>query len=61
VGTELNKTFSKEEIQMAKKKKKKNHAKMLTVPGHKGKCKSKPQYNLISLLLSVPNNVYTCK
>jgi hypothetical protein len=33
---ELNRTFSKEEIQMAKKKKKKTHEKMLTIPGHKG-------------------------
>jgi hypothetical protein len=31
-ATELNRTFSKEEIQMAKK----THAKMLTIPGHKG-------------------------
>jgi hypothetical protein len=30
-ATELNRTFSKEEIQMAKK-----HEKMLTIPGHKG-------------------------
>jgi hypothetical protein len=32
-ATELNRTFSKEEIQMAKK----THEKMLTVLGHKGK------------------------
>jgi hypothetical protein len=31
-ATELNRTFSKEEIQMAKK----THEKMLTIPGHKG-------------------------
>jgi hypothetical protein len=30
--TELNRTFSKEEIQMAKK----THEKILTIPGHKG-------------------------
>jgi hypothetical protein len=30
-ATELNRTFSKEEIQMTKK-----HEKMLTIPGHKG-------------------------
>jgi hypothetical protein len=30
-ATELNRTFSKEEVQMAKK-----HEKMLTIPGHKG-------------------------
>jgi hypothetical protein len=30
-ATELNRTFSKEEIQMVK-----NHEKMLTIPGHKG-------------------------
>jgi hypothetical protein len=30
--TELNRTFSKEEIQMEKKK----HEKMFTIPGHKG-------------------------
>jgi uncharacterized coiled-coil protein SlyX len=35
--TELNRTFSKEEIQMAKKKKKKKkQEKMLTILGHKG-------------------------
>jgi hypothetical protein len=33
-ATELNKTFSKEEIQMAKKRK--THEKMLTILGHKG-------------------------
>jgi hypothetical protein len=31
-ATELNRTFSKEEVQMAKK----THEKMLTIPGHKG-------------------------
>jgi hypothetical protein len=31
-ATELNRTFSKEEVQMAKKK----NEKMLTIPGHKG-------------------------
>jgi hypothetical protein len=31
-ATELNRIFSKEEIQMAKK----THEKMLTIPGHKG-------------------------
>jgi hypothetical protein len=31
-ATELNRTFSKEEIQMAKK----THEKMLTISGHKG-------------------------
>jgi hypothetical protein len=30
--TDQNRTFSKEEIQMAKK----THEKMLTIPGHKG-------------------------
>jgi hypothetical protein len=30
-SSELNRTFSKEEIQMPKK-----HEKMLTIPGHKG-------------------------
>jgi hypothetical protein len=36
---ELNRNFSKEEVQMAKKKKKKKKTtqkKMLTIPGHKG-------------------------
>jgi hypothetical protein len=38
-ATELNRTFSKEEIEMTKKEKK-----MLTISSHKGKrkCKSKP-------------------
>jgi replication-associated recombination protein RarA len=34
-ATELNRTFSKEEVQMTKKKKK-THEKMLTIAGHKG-------------------------
>jgi hypothetical protein len=34
-ATELNRTFLKEEIQMAKKEKKKRE-KMFTIPGHKG-------------------------
>jgi hypothetical protein len=33
---EMNRAFSKEEIQIAKKKKK-THEKMLTIPSHKGK------------------------
>jgi hypothetical protein len=36
MGNELNKTFSKEEVQMAKKKKKKSHEEMLIISGHKG-------------------------
>jgi hypothetical protein len=35
-ATELNRTFSKEEVQMAKQTKKKTQEKMLTIPGHKG-------------------------
>jgi hypothetical protein len=38
-ASELNRTFSKEEIQMAKK----THEKMLTIPSHKRKWKSKPR------------------
>jgi hypothetical protein len=34
-ATELNRTFSKE-VQIAKKKKKKNMKEILTIPGHKG-------------------------
>jgi hypothetical protein len=36
-ATELNRTFSKEEVQMAK-----THKKMLTIPGHKGNENQKP-------------------
>jgi hypothetical protein len=39
-GNKLNRAFSKEEVQMAKKQKtKKTHENMLTIPGHKGKSK----------------------
>jgi hypothetical protein len=34
-ANELSRSFSKEEVKMAKKKKK-NHEEMLTIPGHKG-------------------------
>jgi hypothetical protein len=37
-ATELNRTFSKEEIQMAKK----THEKMLTISSHKGNANQKP-------------------
>jgi cobalamin biosynthesis Co2+ chelatase CbiK len=37
-ASELNRTFSKEKVQMSKK----THEKMLTIPGHKGNEKSKP-------------------
>jgi hypothetical protein len=39
-ANEVSRALSKQEVQMAKKKKK--HEKMLTIPSHKRKCKSKP-------------------
>jgi hypothetical protein len=41
-ANELNRTFSKKEVQMAKtKQNKKKHEEMLTIPGHKGNANQK--------------------
>jgi hypothetical protein len=51
VTNELNRTFSKEEIQMAKK----THEKLLTIPGHKGNANqshTKIPHSLLLELLS---------
>jgi hypothetical protein len=52
-ATELNRTFSKEEVQMAK-----THEKNLTIPGHKGNANQNhtkiPPYLLEQLSLRTP-------